>query len=168
MEYALIKSGSVQNVIVADEAFIAAIASEWGHIERIDTPAERALGVGVGWGWDGAAFIAPPPGQAPTPSPADVARRITKLAFRNRFTKAEKAGIEFAALDDPTAPISQRQQAAALRADLKDQEQATFIDLDDEDTRTGVLTLEAVGLIAAGRAVEILDTPVQDKELLTG
>ena len=95
-------------------------------------------------------------------------RRITKLAFRNRFTKAEKAGIEFAALDDPTAPIAQRQQAAALRADLKDQEQAAFIDLDDEDTRTGVLTLEAVGLIAAGRAVEILDTPVQDKERFTG
>ena len=102
----------------------------------------------------------------PTPAPED--RRITKLAFRNRFTKAEKAGIEFAALDDPTAPIAQRQQAAALRADLKDQEQATFIDLDDEDTRTGVLTLEAAGLIAAGRAVEILDAPVQDKEHHTG
>lgn len=102
------------------------------------------------------------------PAPATEDRRITKLAFRNRFTKAEKAGIEFAALDDPTAPIAHRQQAAALRADLKDQEQATFIDLDDEDTRTGVLTLEAVGLIAAGRAVEILDTPVQDKERFTG
>ena len=102
------------------------------------------------------------------PLTGEAHRRITKLAFRNRFTKAEKAGIEFAALDDPTAPIAQRQQAAALRADLKDQEQATFIDLDDEDTRAGVLTLEAVGLIAAGRAVEILDAPVQDKERFTG
>lgn len=106
------------------------------------------------------------PAQAPA-NPA-VLRRITKLAFRNRFTKAEKAGIEFAALDDPTAPIAQRQQAAALRADLKDQEQATYIDLDDEDTRAGVQTLEAVGLIAAGRAVEILDAPVQDRERFTG
>ena len=105
---------------------------------------------------------------APAQPLGDSPRRITKLAFRNRFTKAEKAGIEFAALDDPTAPIAQRQQAAALRADLKDQEQAAFIDLDDEDTRTGVLTMEAVGLIAAGRAVEILDAPVQDKERLTG
>ena len=166
MEYALIKSGTVLNVIVADEAFIAAIAPEWDHVERIDTPAERALGVGMGWGWDGTSFVAPAATPAPEPAPED--RRISKLAFRNRFTKAEKAGIEFAALDDPTAPIAQRQQAAALRADLKDQEQATFIDLDDEDTRTGVLTLEAVGLIAAGRAVEILDAPVQDKERLTG
>lgn len=105
---------------------------------------------------------------APAQPLGDSPRRITKLAFRNRFTKAEKAGIEFAALDDPTAPISQRQQAAALRAELKDQEQATFIDLDDEGTRTGVLTLEAVGLIAAGRAVEILDAPVQDRERHTG
>ena len=105
---------------------------------------------------------------APAQPLGDSPRRITKLAFRNRFTKAEKAGIEFAALDDPTAPIAQRQQAAALRADLKDQEQATFIDLDDEDTRTGVLTLEMVGLIASGRAVEILDAPVQDRERFTG
>ena len=105
---------------------------------------------------------------APAQPLGDSPRRITKLAFRNRFTKAEKAGIEFAALGDPTAPIAQRQQAAALRADLKDQEQATFINLDDEDTRTGVLTLEAAGLIAAGRAVEILDAPVQDKERFTG
>ena len=105
---------------------------------------------------------------APAQPLGDSPRRITKLAFRNRFTKAEKAGIEFAALDDPTAPIAQRQQAAALRADLKDQEQATFIDLDDEDTRTGVLTLEAAGLIAAGRALEILDAPVQDKDRFTG
>ena len=105
---------------------------------------------------------------APAQPLCDSPRRITKLAFRNRFTKAEKTGIEFAALDDPTAPIAQRQQAAALRADLKDQEQAAFINLDDEDTRTGVLTLEAVGLIATGRAVEILDAPVQDMERFTG
>lgn len=105
---------------------------------------------------------------APAQPLGDSPRRITKLAFRNRFTKAEKAGIEFAALDDPTAPTAQRQQAAALRADLKDQEQATFIDLDDQDTRTGVQTLEAVGLIAAGRAVAILDAPVQDKERFAG
>ena len=105
---------------------------------------------------------------AAIPEPAKEDRRIAKLAFRNRFTKAEKAGIEFAALDDPTAPIAQRQQAAALRADLKDQEQATYIDLDDEDTRAGVLTLEMVGLIASARAAEILDAPVQDKERFTG
>ena len=131
--------GNVENTIVADAEFMQANYQS------------------------GSYRLAP---DVPTQTPED--RRITKLAFRNRFTKAEKAGIEFAALDDPTAPIAQRQQAAALRADLKDQEQAAFIDLDDQDTRTGVITLEAVGLIAAGRAVEILDAPVQDKERFTG
>ena len=131
--------GNIENTIVADAEFMQAHYPD-GHYRLVP--------------------------DVPTPAPED--RRITKLAFRNRFTKAEKAGIEFAALDDPTAPTAQRQQAAALRADLKDQEQATYVDLDDEDSRAGVLTLEAVGLIAAGRAVEILDAPVQDKERLTG
>lgn len=107
-------------------------------------------------------FESPPP-----PPPAPALRRVTKLAFRNRFTKTEKVGIEFAALDDPSAPMSQRQKAAALRADLKDQEQATFIDLDDPDTRSGVLTLETLGLIAPGRATEILDAPVLETERAT-
>lgn len=107
-------------------------------------------------------FEPPPP-----PPPAPVLRRITKLAFRNRFSKVEKAGIEFAALDDPSAPTAQRQQAAALRADLKDQEQAVFIDLDDPDTRSGVLTLETLRLIAVGRAAEILDAPVLEAERAT-
>ena len=61
-------------------------------------------------------FESPPP-----PPPAPALRHLTKLAFRNRFSKAEKAGIEFAALDDPSAPMAQRQQAAALRSYLKDQ-----------------------------------------------
>jgi hypothetical protein len=69
-----------------------------------------------------------------------------------------------AALDNPSASIEQRAQAAALRADLKDQEQATYIDLDRADTRAGVQMLEAAGLIGVGRAAQILDAPVQDVE----
>lgn len=95
-------------------------------------------------------------------------RHITGLAFRNRFTRAEKIALELAALDDPSAPLIQRQQAAALRADLKDQERATYIDLDRADTRAGVQALEAAGLIAAGRALQILDSPVLDLERYRG
>lgn len=69
--FALIKNGTVQNVIVADEAFITSITSKWDHIECIDTPAELALGVGIGWGWDGSSFVAPlPPTPEPQPAPA--------------------------------------------------------------------------------------------------
>lgn len=89
---------------------------------------------------------------------------ITRLAFRNRFTLAEKAAIELAALDDPAAPMPQRQQAAALRANQADLAAATFIDLARPDTRAGVQMLEAAGLLAVGRALEILDAPVQAAE----
>lgn len=89
---------------------------------------------------------------------------ITRLAFRNRFTLAEKAAIELAALDDPAAPMPQRQQAAALRANQADLAAATFIDLARPDTRAGVMQLEALGLLAEGRALEILGAPIQPEE----
>lgn len=94
--------------------------------------------------------------------------RITKLAFRNRFTVAEKAALEIAALDNPTADMQSRVLAATLRAYLEDVQAATFIDLSSADTRAGVLQLGQVGLIGAGRAVEILDTPPTADEAYTG
>lgn len=95
-------------------------------------------------------------------------RLVTRLAFRNRFTQAEKVTLEIASLDNPAATMAERQQAAALRASMKDQENATFIDLDRADTRTGVQTLEAGGLLAAGRAAAILDAEVQPQEVFHG
>ncbi|WP_440110331.1 hypothetical protein [Acidovorax sp. BL-A-41-H1] len=102
------------------------------------------------------------------PAAVPALRHVIKLAFRNRFTRAEKVALEMAALDNPAASLAQRQQSAALRADLKDQEGATFIDLDHADLRTGVQALEAAGLIAAGRALQILDAPVQEIERFRG
>ena len=84
--------------------------------------------------------------------------KITKLAFRQRFTPAEKASIEIASLDNPAAPIEQRGLAATLRVNQQDIQAATYIDLQRVDTRAGVQALEQYGLIAAGRAAAILDT----------
>jgi hypothetical protein len=54
MNYALIKSGLVENVIIADAAFIDVIRSEWDHIVDItDT------GYGKGWLYDGEEFTLP-------------------------------------------------------------------------------------------------------------
>ena len=89
---------------------------------------------------------------------------VTKLAFRNRFNQSEKVAIELAALDDPTAPMTQRQAAAALRANQADVAASTFIDLARPDTRTAVQQLEALGLLSSGRAAEILDAPIQSSE----
>ena len=90
--------------------------------------------------------------------------RITRLAFRNRFTSAEKMALEMAALDDPTAPMALRHLAAAIRVHLADVAASTFIDLAAQDTRAGVQALEAGGLLTEGRALEILDAPVQPNE----
>lgn len=91
-------------------------------------------------------------------------RWITVLAFRNRFTKAEKVTLELAALDNPAGTAEQRQLAAALRSDMKDTDNAAYIDLDRADTRAGVIALETYGLIGSGRALQILDAPVQAHE----
>lgn len=90
--------------------------------------------------------------------------RITRLAFRNRFTQPEKVMLELAGLDDPTAPMAQRQQAAAIRVHLADVAASAFVELARADTRAGVQSLEAAGLLAPGRALQILDAPVQAHE----
>lgn len=90
--------------------------------------------------------------------------RITRLAFRNRFTQPEKVMLELAGLDDPTAPMAQRQQAAAIRVHLADVAASAFVDLARADSRAGVQSLEAAGLLAPGRALQILDAPVQAHE----
>ena len=150
MQYALIESGRVANVIEADAAFIDTLPGTWAP----------AQGAGIGWHYDGEAFTAPVPESPPAQD-----TRITRLAFRKRFTQAEKVALEIAAIDDPSATPAQRAQAAALRAYLKDVDAATFIDLADAHVAAGVQTLEAAGLLAAGRAAEIVTAPVTPDEL---
>ena len=94
--------------------------------------------------------------------------KITRLAFRSRFTMAEKATLEIASLDSPAAPMPERQQAAMLRAYLADVAASSYIDLQRADTRAGVQMLEQAGLIAAGRALQILDAPIDNIERLGG
>ncbi|WP_422842584.1 hypothetical protein [Acidovorax sp. M2(2025)] len=99
-------------------------------------------------------------------SPALAAQsKVSVLAFRRRFTIQERAGIEWAAVDRADQPDAQRQQAALLRATLADQAAASFIDLADATTVEGVQGMEAMGLIAPGRAAEILGASVQPEEL---
>lgn len=93
-------------------------------------------------------------------------RQITRRAFRNRFTISEQSAIEWAAVDKADASTPERMQSATLRAYLKLQDQASFIDLDDPTTRDGVMLLESAGLIAEGRANAILGAEIQTGERL--
>lgn len=94
-----------------------------------------------------------------------VGTRITRLAFRNRFTATEKGMLEMAGLDNPAASMAQRQQSAALRVYMADLAASTFVDLRRADTRGGVQMLEALGLLGSGRAAAILDAPPQPHEI---
>lgn len=96
-----------------------------------------------------------------TASPVSGDRHITQLAFISRFTDAEAVAIDLAS-------IGATQQAASVRRYQKKVDAATYIDLDRADTRAGVQALEAAGLLAAGRALQILDAPVQESERFKG
>ena len=140
--------------LIIQNTRIAATATDeyTGPDEYIDAPADfDVTRLGEYRYEDGALVLAPD-------------TRVTRLAFRNRFTQSEKVALELAALDDPTAPMAQRQQAAAIRVHLADVAVSTFIDLAAQDTRAGVLALEAGGLLTEGRVLEILDAPVQPHE----
>lgn len=158
MRYALINNGLVVNVIEADEDFIAGLQGyDAAH------PSEEA---GTGWAWNGSGFV-PPAQEEEAPPAADLGTRITRLAFRNRFTAAEKVALELASLDDPAATMAARQQAAAVRVYLQDVAASTFIDLASDKTVSGVQALEAGGLLAPGRAAEIIGAPVTSDEQYT-
>ncbi len=147
MQYAIIENNTVVNVAEAD----APLADNWEPLQA---------DAGIGWTRTGTGQ----PFEAPAVESVAQDTRITRLAFRNRFTQAEKVMLELAALDDPSAPMAQRQQAASVRVYLADVAASTFVDLAHANTRSGVQSLEAVGLLTTGRALQILDAPVQADE----
>lgn len=173
MQYALIRAARVENIIEADEAFAALIAHEWDAVEPLQALHEAGQAVGIGWAYapppepeppaEGeeppaplpGTFIAPEP--VPQPEPAPELRHITRLAFLSRFTDPEAITIDLAS-------IGATPQAAGMRRYLSKVNAATFIDLDRPDTRAGVQALEAVGILTEGRALEILDTPIDAQE----
>ena len=148
---AIINDGVVSNVVIGDpESFPTAI----DVTDLSPRPGPR-------WTYNGEEF-------APPVVVAEQSRRITRLAFRNRFTQAELVALEIASLDNPAADMAVRQQAASLRVMNANLATATFIDRARADTRGGVQQLEAGGLLAAGRALEILDAPIGETEAWTG
>ena len=116
-------------------------------IESLDT----AL-IGQRWNAETQAFEPGPPPELPT------GRLVSNKAFLSRFTDAE-------AIDIDLASIGTTREAAAVRRYLSKVNAAQHIDLADDETRTGVQALEAAGLLQPGRALAILDAPIQPKEL---
>lgn len=88
-------------------------------------------------------------------------RNITKLAFMNRFSDGEAIALDLASIGSTVNTAAIRRYKEKIMA-------ATFIDLDREDTRAGVMALESLGLLAVGRALIILDSAIQLDEVYKG
>jgi hypothetical protein len=131
------------------------------EVVEYDAEAAQAEHLGADWFLELMIQAADPVGnpEPDPPPPYTGPWTITRLAFINRFTDAEWIAFDLTALDNPTGTPTERQQKSAMRLFMKKVELAQFIDLSRTDTRTGVQTLEAVGILGAGRALEMLDTP---------
>lgn len=88
-----------------------------------------------------------------------VSTEVSRLAFLNRFTDTEAIAIDLASQGTTV-------EAATIRRYLSKVNAASYIDLSNPDTRASVQSLETQGLLASGRALEILDSPVQQVEFL--
>ncbi len=105
-----------------------------------------------GWLWNGE-FFTPPANET-----HEGDRRITRYAFVSRFTDIEAVGIDLASQGATV-------DAAMLRRLQQKIDAIDTIDLNNSVTRDGVGMLETAGLLVAGRAAEILDSPIQSHEV---
>jgi hypothetical protein len=162
MEIVLIRDGVVVNVISADSLERARqfypdcdCREKAGVLEAV-SPGARSEDGGKTW-------TNPPAPDAPAPH-----RWITPDAFTSRIAQMEVAMIELASTDNPNASQAQRLAAAGLRATVRRLSQVQYVDLGRRDPQSAyalLMALEQMGLIGAGRALEIVEAPVQDGEL---
>ncbi len=138
-----------------DERIVIGVTHAAGLIEGVHmVPIESLDASLIGQRWNPAAQTF-----EPGPLPAETTERnVSRKAFLSRFTDAE-------AIDIDLASIGTTREAAAVRRYLSKVNAAQHIDLADDETRTGVQALEAAGLLQPGRALVILDAPIEPKEL---
>ena len=138
-----------------DERIVIGVTHAAGLIEGVHMVPIESLDaslMGKRWNPQAQAFEPGPPPPVPTE------RNVSRKAFLSRFTDAE-------AIDIDMASIGATREAATVRRYLSKVNAAQHIDLADDETRTGVQALEAAGLLQPGRALAILDAPIEPKEV---
>lgn len=139
-KYAILDaSGVVVNIVVAHTQ----IEPEW-----VEVPDD--LAVEKGWTHDGTTFF--------SGSLDNEDKKISQLAFLNRFTDSEAIAIDLAS-------IGATVEAATIRRFMNKVNAAQYIDLKESDLIAGLNSLESSGLLASGRTIEILNNPIQQHEL---
>lgn len=126
--YAKVDRGVVRNVVDSDSP----PGSPW-----VACPAT----VGRGWTYDGSTFAAPIP---------IAAYSLTQREFVQRFTAAEREALENKA---QTGTQGVKDKIAAFKTYIQT---GGRIELNDDYIIAVVMQMEAAGVIAAGRAAEIL------------
>lgn len=96
---------------------------------------------GPGWTWDGNAWAAPAP---------EAVRSLSLRDFLRRFTPAERDTLEDLAANGGPAV---RKKLAAFKTYLST---GGYVELDDDYIVAAVTAMENAGVVAAGRAAEIL------------
>lgn len=125
---------------ILDEGTVRGIHFSPGEVSDANyVPVDEGDDVRIGYIYSNGAF-APPPSPEPAPR-----LRLSKREFRNQFTMPEKQAIYTAA-----------ESSVDVRIFLDDLMAVDFVDLDFPDTMAAVNSLESAGLLAPGRASEIL------------
>lgn len=101
----------------------------------------------IGWFFDGISLL-------PTSGGHVESKKITKLAFRKRFSNQELATIYTLA-----------KQNVSMQIYLDDLQAAKFIDLSRGDTINAINSLAQLGIISQLRAQEILTNQIQEIEI---
>ena len=137
-----------------DQAFCEVLALQFvAAPDEVVPGSRRSLDEFGGVIWTAPVVVAPAP-----PPPPYYGRIVTRLAFLNRFTDAEAVAIDLASIGNTVQSAMLRRAQAKISA-------AEEIQLDNTETRDGVLALETAGLLATGRAAAILDAKVLAAEV---
>ena len=137
MNIALIKNGKVANIIVADLVF----ANKLGFDQAIDTAGHV---VGIGDGWNGQIFTKPEP--APESITENSEIRFSQMDFFDLFKQEEELEVIYTLAKDNVK----------LQIAMDKFKMADYISNKDPRTIANINSMEALGLIAPGRAAQIL------------
>jgi hypothetical protein len=100
MNYALIKNGFVENLILADQAFADSIAHDWDAV----VPSN---GMAIGWSYAGGVGTAPPP---PPVLPPAKTTSVTMRQARLALLEAGKLSTVQSAINSLAEPSKSRAQ----------------------------------------------------------
>jgi hypothetical protein len=131
MRYALVRGGVCVTIVESETLPTVDIGGQW---------VAAADGVGPGWTWNGTAWSAP----------VVTVRSLTVRAFWRRFTATERETLENKLA---TGTQVQKDKLNAFKAYLLT---GGNVELDDDYIIASVGAMEAAGVIATGRAAQIL------------